>query len=384
MDLDIAAASPEIASQIEELRLQYPDTQDLYREVCALIFFRYGITPTANKLYHLVRKGSMSAPAKALATFWNDLREKSRVRIEHPDLPAELRVAAGELTAALWGRAQAAAQQQYEAQRTEAQADVLAATAARDAAEAREVETAGRLRATQLQLTDVEAQRQALEQQFAAEKATRAALATQLEQAHGEQARLQEAIETARRDFAKQLDAIRADAALAEERLRASEERALREIDRERQAAAKLKKELESVREASAHAEMHHQADVRRLQETVGDLRQQLGTLDGRLQQTESAKAELNAALEAHRVQLAEKLAELAATHRDLQQAQTRIGDLDQAVAALREDLGGRDARLAKQASQIDAFQRLVIRTRQRAPNSRPPGASDRSETDAN
>jgi hypothetical protein len=177
MDLDIPAASPEIASQIEELRLQYPDTQDLYREVCALIFFRYGITPTANKLYQLVRKGSMSAPAKALATFWSELREKSRVRIEHPDLPAELRVAAGELTAALWGRAQAAAQQQFEAQRTEAQADVLAATAARDAAEAREVETAGRLRSTEIQLTDVEAQHQALEQQLAAEKATRVALA---------------------------------------------------------------------------------------------------------------------------------------------------------------------------------------------------------------
>jgi chromosome segregation ATPase len=378
MDLDIAAASPEIASQIEELRLQYPDTQDLYRETCALLFFRHGITPTANKLYQLVRKGSMSAPAKALATFWSDLREKSRVRIEPPDLPAELRVAAGELTAALWGRAQAAAQQQYEAQRAEAQADVLAASAARDAAEAREVETAGRLRATQDQLTEVEAQRQALDQQLAAENATRAALATQLEQAHCEQARLQEAIEMARRDFAKQLEAIRADAALAGERLRASEERALREIDRERQAAAKLKKELESVREASAHAEMHHQAEVRHLQETLGDLRQQLGTLDGRLQQTESAKAELTAALEAHRGQLAEKLAEMAATRLDLQQAQARAGEFGQAVEALRGQLAYCDERLAKQARQIEAFQRLVIRQRERNADSGSQGDSRR------
>lgn len=50
------------------------------REVCALIFFRYGITPTGNKLYQLVRKGRMRASAKALATFWSDLHEKSRVR----------------------------------------------------------------------------------------------------------------------------------------------------------------------------------------------------------------------------------------------------------------------------------------------------------------
>jgi hypothetical protein len=62
-----------------------------------LLFFRHGITPTANRLYQLVRKGSMSAPADALARFWATLREKSRVRIEHPDLPAELQSATGDL-----------------------------------------------------------------------------------------------------------------------------------------------------------------------------------------------------------------------------------------------------------------------------------------------
>lgn len=38
-------------AEIEALRAQYPETQDLYREVCVLLFFRYGLTPTANKLY---------------------------------------------------------------------------------------------------------------------------------------------------------------------------------------------------------------------------------------------------------------------------------------------------------------------------------------------
>ena len=33
---------------------------------------------------------------------WETLREKSRVRIEHPDLPVELREAAGEVIGALW------------------------------------------------------------------------------------------------------------------------------------------------------------------------------------------------------------------------------------------------------------------------------------------
>ena len=91
----------QLAVEIERPRVDFPDTQDLYREVCVLLFFRYGVTPTANKLYQLVHKGSMSAPAEALRAFWEDLREKSRVRIEHPDLPDSLRAAAGEMGEAL-------------------------------------------------------------------------------------------------------------------------------------------------------------------------------------------------------------------------------------------------------------------------------------------
>ena len=106
----LPATEARMQAEIEALRAQYPETQDLYREVCVLLFFRYGLTPTANKLYQLVRKGSMSAPAAALDKFWETLREKSRVRIEHPDLPQPLQAAAGEMVGALWQQAQAAAQ----------------------------------------------------------------------------------------------------------------------------------------------------------------------------------------------------------------------------------------------------------------------------------
>lgn len=58
-----------IVASVAELRERFPRTQDLYREVCVLLFFRHGITPTANKLYQLVRKGSMSAPTEALNHF---------------------------------------------------------------------------------------------------------------------------------------------------------------------------------------------------------------------------------------------------------------------------------------------------------------------------
>ena len=100
---------PRIAADIEVLRGRCGSTRELYREVCALLFFRHGITPTANRLYQYVRKGSMSTPAQVLSAFWDELRERTRVRIDQPELPEDLREAAGGLVLQLWGRAQRAA-----------------------------------------------------------------------------------------------------------------------------------------------------------------------------------------------------------------------------------------------------------------------------------
>src|ERR1700738_355348 len=116
-----ADLAQDLAQDIAQLRTQFPRTQELYREVCVLLFFRHGITPPANRLYQLVKKGSMSAPAEALARFWATLRDKSRVRIEHPDLPAELQSATGELAAALWTRAVNMADEQLATAQHEAQ-----------------------------------------------------------------------------------------------------------------------------------------------------------------------------------------------------------------------------------------------------------------------
>src|ERR1700736_5302218 len=101
---DTSSDETRLAADIERLKAEFLKTRELYREVCALLFFRFGLTPTANRLYQLVKRGSMSTPTAVLAEFWVELREKSRVRIEHPDLPAELQAAAGELVASLWAR----------------------------------------------------------------------------------------------------------------------------------------------------------------------------------------------------------------------------------------------------------------------------------------
>ena len=52
---------PEITTEIDRLRYEFSDTRELYREACVLLFFRHGITPTANKLYQPINGSRTSS-----------------------------------------------------------------------------------------------------------------------------------------------------------------------------------------------------------------------------------------------------------------------------------------------------------------------------------
>jgi chromosome segregation ATPase len=106
----------------------------------------------------------------------------------------------------------------------------------------------------------------------------------------GEQ-HLQQALETARHDFASELDKLRADGKLAQERLKAAETRALLEIERERQSAARLQKELDAATRKAEQGSIRHRDEVQKLQGQLGDLRQQVGVLEGKLDALRTANA---------------------------------------------------------------------------------------------
>jgi hypothetical protein len=292
---DVLSPDAALAAEIDRLKVQFPRTRELYREVCALLFFRHGITPTANRLYQLVKRGSMGTPTAVLGEFWTELREKSRVRIDHPDLPADLGAAAGELVATLWTRATASAataldalRAEVEAQRAESEQSVVAA---RD--ELGRVETALEQRTAALLAAQVEvreldraqaeghAQRQALEGELAR---INAALAARDRELH-------EVREGFSRDLAKQ----RESAERADERLRASEKRALLEIDRERGAAATLQKELDEATRRADHKDADHRRAIEAIQAQLGDARHQAGVLQGRLDAVQAENVRLQA-----------------------------------------------------------------------------------------
>ncbi|HZW13854.1 MAG TPA: DNA-binding protein [Noviherbaspirillum sp.] len=328
----------QLLADIEAMRSQFPQTQDLYREVCVLLFFRYGLTPTTNKLYQLVRKGSMSAPAEALNKFWEDLRDKSRIRIEHPDLPESLKAAAGELVATLWSSAQGAAQEGLGTLRSEAQAQVMEARQAQATAEAdRDAARASHALVSQT-LEQAHARIGELEQALAARDATIAGLEGQLQSARGENAGLLQKLDDARRDFGAELEKLRATASLAEERFRASEARALMEIDRERTAASKLHKEMDGLRSNAEQAAERHRSELASLQEQLGNYRQRAGELEGNLKAVTASRDLAVDDLRAARSLLDDKHAQnirteglVAELRSRLEEAQRKIDELSKA-----------------------------------------------------
>ncbi|CAN7634969.1 MULTISPECIES: DNA-binding protein [Paraburkholderia] len=292
---DVLSPDAALTAEIERLKAAFPKTRELYREVCALLFFRHGITPTANRLYQLVRRGSMGTPTAVLGEFWAELREKSRVRIEHPDLPADLGAAAGELVAALWTRASASAEAaldglriEVEAQRAEAQRSVVAARDELARVEAALEQRTAALLATQVEVRD-------LDRAQAEGHAQRQALAAELERISAALAARERELVEVREGFSRDLEKQREAAERAEDRLRASEKRALLEIDRERNAVTKLQKELDDATRRADRKDDDHRRALETMQAQLGDARHQAGVLQGRLDAVQAENVRLQA-----------------------------------------------------------------------------------------
>jgi chromosome segregation ATPase len=290
-----------IRAEITPLAERFTNTRELYREVCVLLFFRHGITPTANLLYQLVRRGSMSTPAQALQSFWGNLREKSRQRISHPDLPSELQDVTGALAAAVWDKANALAAQNLEAFKAEAQ------SAAEDASR-QVVAITGELEASRGEIVLAKEAIAERDQRVSdAEKSLSAAHATiaSLERQLSEQASLMKVanaeLERARKDFSEELDKMRRDLALAEERLSRDHARMLKEIDSERQVTAGLRDELEAARTHNRQSDESWRTALEKAHRALGDMREKSGALEGKLHAAEASLTKVEADLHLHR-----------------------------------------------------------------------------------
>jgi len=276
MKTDGLTSENSIAASVEELRVRFPRTQDLYREVCVLLFFRYGITPTVNKLYQLVRKGSMSAPTEALNKFWSTLRERARVTVEHADLPDELQAAAGEMVAAFWKSAQTKSWDALAELRSESAAAVDAAKVAEALARNAQTETLSKLEEAREKLRAHEERIDQLRRELAAAAATNTSMEARLDDLRRQVA---EALTRADHQSAAHLaerEALAERTQLVEQRFAEMEKRALVDMERERTVSAKLRNVLEDERTLHAQKLDQVHGEQAAAQEAIGQLQGQL------------------------------------------------------------------------------------------------------------
>ena len=297
----------QIQEEVERLREQFGNTRDLYREVCALLFFRYGITPTTNKLYQFVRKGSMSVPTEVLSHFWKDLREKSNIRIEQPDLPEDLGKLAGELMAKIWDKAQFAAHESLTALRSEAEANVTQLQTERDAIACDRDDVVLKLRNAEEMLVKKSDELTALNQVLADSETYRTSLEKQLHDSATQ-------LEVMRQKMDAETE--RFNASIAEIRSQQQNElsQATRELNREQAQAADLEKALAATQAASEKLQDQHRIEISSLKAQLADLREKLGELNGKLELTQFSNAQLNAEIASKETKLKEILIKLANT----------------------------------------------------------------------
>ncbi|MCY0852604.1 DNA-binding protein [Cupriavidus sp. D39] len=282
-----AALQATLAADVATLRVQFPETRALYREVCALLFFRYGITPTANKLYGLVRKGSMGTPTEVLARFWQDLRDKMHVTIAHPELPDALKAIAADAVQPIWQAANEAAAGELAALRADARWQASEAEAQRDLARAAVVVAEQETAAVQAGLDAAQQAHAALQGELEAERQAHAAARARHEEGVRQAEALERQLLELRTQFSTDLERTRAQVAVAQERAEATERRALREIDQER-----------TLRQKAEQA--------------LADQRAELAAVQARAQDAAVAGAEARARLQAERDTLSLQLAETA------------------------------------------------------------------------
>lgn len=271
----------QILADVAELRDRFSHTQTLYKEVAALLFFRYGVTPTANKLYQLVRKGSMSAPAQALQTFWEDLRDKSRVRLDMADMPEELQTLTGDLLGRIWQEAMGHSKRQmlhYQTQADERIAQALAQT--QEARQALEAEQ-GTLKNAQANIEQLQQALQQAGQEQAALKQDLLNAKQRQNELETEKQAIQQDLRRQSEQFTQDLERLQKAIELTEERAQANERRALLEIDKERSIQARLRQQVEEAEQANKALRQTQEQELKKQQDQLQKLRQELGQEQG-------------------------------------------------------------------------------------------------------
>jgi chromosome segregation ATPase len=276
-----------LVQDVEVLRTQFPQVKDLYREVCRLMFFRYGIQPTANKLYQLVRKGTMSTPAQAVNSFWNELRLKNRVDIEHSTLPDNLREFAGEALGTLWKSALEIAKQNVKEKHSAINSIESNNKLELESCKAQLKKTEALNAEQHSELIMLKKQMQESEKRFLIDHQVSANHKESVKTLQSENSALEDMLKSMKNEFSAELNKLHAALKLSEDRFRKLEAKSLVEVDRERQRAYKLESEISELKKSLLKEHAATKSQASKNQKLVNELRENVGMIKGQLKESQ-------------------------------------------------------------------------------------------------
>lgn len=276
-----------LVQDVEVLRGQFPQVKDLYREVCRLMFFRYGIQPTANKLYQLVRRGTMSTPAQTVNSFWNELRLKNRVDVEHSGLPDALREFAGEALSTLWKSALEVAKQNIKEKHSVMNS--LESTHKLESenlkAQLKKMETLNSEQHSELMI--LRKQLQESEKRFLIDHQVSTTQKEAVKTLQHEKSALEGMLKSLNNEFSAEFNKLNAALKLSEDRFRKLEAKSLLEVERERQRGYKLESEISELKKSLLKEHAVTKSQAAKNQKLVNELRENVGMIKGQLKESQ-------------------------------------------------------------------------------------------------
>jgi hypothetical protein len=266
----------DIHQQIQQMMDQGLATIDIYKKTCEILFFQRGVVPTPTKLYGLVKKGSMSAPTRAVQEFFASQRERGRVDLAIPGMPESLKSGFTDALKETWRLAvqlgNTSANEQKEAHQKELyrlQADLDTLRTCNTALE----ETIRQLRASDAEKDLIIKN---LQEAVRQENIRLTVESKRLQDANQRCSDLEQQLEKARQDFLAESSRLSKEHDSALARLKDHENRALMEIERERQIANKAVKD-------ALTAQKSHAEELSCRNSTIRDITTQLENIKGEL-----------------------------------------------------------------------------------------------------
>lgn len=251
------------------------------RLAASLLFFEHGIYPSAKVVLAYTQQGSLTDINRDLHEFWQELRDKARVRLDAPYLPEELQDGFADALGRMWELSVTNARACFEAERLDAQNEVARAQRSQIEAERMAREMSSRLQLLDAEMHQERERREIAEKLLEGQKveilALKEALVKWQDQAETEAKARQEAEVRFSRDLESERLLRQSDAQRFEGEIKFSK----LQIDSARTAEREIREQLKALAESKDIELSTYRQRANKAMETVANIQLELAEVRG-------------------------------------------------------------------------------------------------------